>query len=150
VLDLVVAAGHGLGLTDLDRQLLANLRSERTDALPKVSYHGPTAGAPPHLFQQSQDATLEQLATLVDLSPNYLTTLFRHHTGLSVVAYVNDVRHREALSLLRHTDLTTAEIGRRVGYADPSAFSRAFKARAGYPPLQYRRVFRGTRAIRHE
>ena len=37
VLDLVVAAGHGLGLTDLDRQHLAKLRSEHTDALPKVS-----------------------------------------------------------------------------------------------------------------
>ena len=37
VLDLVVAAGHGLGLTELDRQHLAQLRPDHTDALPKVS-----------------------------------------------------------------------------------------------------------------
>jgi AraC-like DNA-binding protein len=90
-----------------------------------------------------ETTTLEQLASLVGLSPNYLTTIFRHHTGQSVVAYVGDVRHREALSLLRNTDLKIAEVGRRVGYADPYGFSRAFKARAGYTPLQYRRLFRG-------
>jgi putative transposase len=37
VLDLVIVAGRGLGLTDLDRQHLARLQSEPTDALPKVS-----------------------------------------------------------------------------------------------------------------
>jgi putative transposase len=37
VLDLVVAAGHGLGLTELDRQHLAKLQPDHTDALPKVS-----------------------------------------------------------------------------------------------------------------
>jgi putative transposase len=37
VLDLVVAAGHGLGLTDLDRQHLTRLQSERAAVLPKVS-----------------------------------------------------------------------------------------------------------------
>ena len=37
VLDLVIVAGRGLGLTDLDRQHLARLQLEPPDALPKVS-----------------------------------------------------------------------------------------------------------------
>jgi transposase-like protein len=56
VLDLVLAASHGLGLTDLDRPHLARLRPEPT-ALSKVSEDDPTAAAAPRLFQQCPDAT---------------------------------------------------------------------------------------------
>jgi hypothetical protein len=37
VLDLVLAASHGRGLTELDRPPLARLRPAPADALPKVS-----------------------------------------------------------------------------------------------------------------
>jgi AraC-like DNA-binding protein/mannose-6-phosphate isomerase-like protein (cupin superfamily) len=88
------------------------------------------------------DVTLERLAALVGLSPKYLTTLFRRRTGRTVMAYVNDVRHREALSLLRNSDLGVAEVAHVVGYEDPYYFSRVFRTREGCAPQQYRRLFR--------
>jgi AraC-like DNA-binding protein/mannose-6-phosphate isomerase-like protein (cupin superfamily) len=86
--------------------------------------------------------TLAHLARVANLSPYYLTTLFRRYTGRGAMAYLNDVRHRKALALLRNTDLEVAEIAEAVGYQDPFYFSRAFKARQGYSPLHYRRAFR--------
>jgi AraC-like DNA-binding protein/mannose-6-phosphate isomerase-like protein (cupin superfamily) len=83
--------------------------------------------------------TLENLARVAELSPYYLTRLFRDYTGRGVMAYLGDVRHREALALLRDTDLAVAEVARTVGYDDPYYFSRVFKSREGYAPLYYRR-----------
>lgn len=83
--------------------------------------------------------TLERLARVAELSPYYLTRLFRHYTGRGVMTYLADVRHREALALLRETDLAVAEVARNVGYDDPYYFSRVFKTREGCAPLYFRR-----------
>jgi YesN/AraC family two-component response regulator len=90
------------------------------------------------------DITLERLAAWVGLSPGYLTTLFRRELGRSVMAYVSEVRHREARSLLRNTDLSKPQVAELIGYIDPNYFSRVFKAREGYSPIQYRRLFRAS------
>lgn len=86
--------------------------------------------------------TLARLADAVHLSPSYVTTLFRRHTGQTAMAYLAHLRHREGLSLLRNTDVPVAEVAANVGYADSYYFSRVFKAREGCSPLQYRSLFR--------
>ena len=86
--------------------------------------------------------TLGDVASAVGLSPGHLNALFRRQTARSVLAHVRDVRHREAQSLLRNTDLTVAEVARLVGHGDPYYFSRVFKMQERCTPLQYRRLFR--------
>jgi AraC-like DNA-binding protein len=88
------------------------------------------------------DVSLRGLARFAGLSPYYLTRLFARNTGRGVMTFLGDVRHREALSLLRNTDLAVAEVARSVGYDDPYYFSRVFRAREGSAPLHYRRRFR--------
>jgi AraC-like DNA-binding protein/mannose-6-phosphate isomerase-like protein (cupin superfamily) len=90
------------------------------------------------------DIKLDRLAAWVGLSPGYLTTLFHRELGRSVMAYVSEVRHREARSLLRNTDLSKTQVAELVGYIDTNYFSRVFKAREGYSPIQYRRLFRAS------
>jgi AraC-like DNA-binding protein len=85
---------------------------------------------------------LSDIAEAVGLSPYYLTTLFRRHTGRTVMAYVSEVRVRAALALLRNTDLSVSEVARRAGYTDPYYFMRVFKTREGCSPQAYRRLFR--------
>lgn len=88
--------------------------------------------------------SLRGLAHFAGLSPYYLTRLFARYTGRGVMTFLGDVRHREALSLLRNTDLGVGEVARSVGYDDPYYFSRVFRAREGSAPLHYRRRFRTT------
>jgi AraC-like DNA-binding protein len=85
--------------------------------------------------------TLDRLAKQAGISSYYLTTLFRRCTGRSVMAYVGDVRHREARSLLSNTGLAVTEVARSVGYDDPYYFSRVFRSREGCAPSAYRRAF---------
>jgi AraC-like DNA-binding protein len=91
----------------------------------------------------SEALSLPVIADAIGLSSYYLTTIFRRSTGRGVMFYVSEVRHREALALLRNSDLGVNEIARRVGYADPYYFMRVFRVREGCSPLSYRHLFRG-------
>lgn len=97
--------------------------------------------------QHGAGVTLGSLAALVGLSPKYVTALFHRQTGRTLMAYVAEVRHREALSLLRNTDLHVALVAQMVGYEDAYYFGRRFKEREGCTPLQYRRLFRAPASV---
>ncbi|HET7771283.1 MAG TPA: AraC family transcriptional regulator [Chloroflexota bacterium] len=92
------------------------------------------------------EITLERLARVAGVSPYYLTTLFRRYTGRSALAYLADVRQRQAMELLRNTDLDVAAVARLVGYEDPYYFSRVFKERNGCSPRAFRRMYTGVPA----
>ena len=86
------------------------------------------------------DWSVEALAGRVALSPSRFAARFRETCGESAMGYVASWRANVASRLLRDSDLPLAEIAERVGYRSLPAFSRAFKAKIGVPPAQWRRV----------
>lgn len=77
---------------------------------------------------------MEQLAALVDRTPNYITTTFREMTGLSPIEYLNRVRVASARELLLNTNFTIGQIAEMTGFCDQSYFNRVYKKVMGYPP----------------
>lgn len=67
-------------------------------------------------------------------------TLYRRlrEEGASFESLVEKVRRRVALRLLRDPDLSVKEIAYRLGFAEPAAFSRAFKRWTGRSPAAWR------------
>ena len=93
----------------------------------------------------SQPFDLEHYATVAGYHPNYFTRRFRLVTGMPPVAYFNARKMRRACDLLAIPGLQIQEIARRLGYANPFYFSRAFKKIIGKSPDAYRRTqFPGT------
>lgn len=78
--------------------------------------------------------TLRDLAKLAGLSAPYFCSAFREHYGLPPVAFLIQRRMAAALALVRGTDLSVAEVGRRVGYPDSYHFSKLFKQHFGRSP----------------
>ncbi len=68
-----------------------------------------------------------------------LKNLFKTATGLSPSHYVAHERMEEAARLLAETDLAIAEIGEKVGYTKPGAFTEAFRRDRGCTPTQFRK-----------
>ncbi len=83
--------------------------------------------------------TLDDLARWCGSNRTQLNLHFRRLTGQSVRQYVIGLRMRVASTLLRETGLPIAEIMDRVGYDDPSNFTRTFRAALGQTPSQHRR-----------
>lgn len=81
---------------------------------------------------------LAQLASAGSVSRAGVSRMFGDHLGTSPMAYVAHQRMQRARVLLDETDLTVAQIGRAVGFADPYHFSRRFASVVGRSPTSYR------------
>jgi AraC family transcriptional activator of pobA len=86
--------------------------------------------------------SLKDVARAVSLSPGHLTTVVRRKTGRTVVEWIPERRLAQARRLLVETDLSAEEVGRRIGYNDPTYFVRSFKRAHGTTPLAWRRAGR--------
>ncbi len=82
--------------------------------------------------------TLEEAAEHVDLSPYYVSKLFKDKSGMTFIDYVTEVRITAAKREMLDPSKSLKEICFNVGYKDPNYFSRVFKRKAGFSPSQYR------------
>ena len=89
--------------------------------------------------QYAQPLTIEYLAERVFMSPNYLRTIFKEHTGSTVLEYLTQVRMERASEMLRSSALKIHEISAKVGYENTSHFCAIFLKRTGVTPNQYRK-----------
>ena len=89
--------------------------------------------------QYSENLTLDDVARQVFISPYYLSHLFREELGVTFLEYLTRIRMEEAKRLLCDRSLTILDISARVGYEDPSYFSKVFKKNTGVSPNQYRK-----------
>lgn len=83
--------------------------------------------------------TLADAARQAHVSPAAFSRFFRRETGKTWTEAVNDVRCSEAALRLRQTARPVSEVAHDCGYATLSHFNRAFLARFGVTPGQYRR-----------
>jgi len=60
-------------------------------------------------------------------------------TGWSVNNLIREIRIREALKLLKHSEKNISEIAYQLGFSDPLYFSKYFKKEVGVAPQQYRK-----------
>lgn len=91
-----------------------------------------------YLIAHMADATdFQYLARHVGLSAWHLIRVFRKATGLTPHAWLVDRRVHQARELLRGGE-SPSHIAVQCGFADQAHLTRAFKARLGVTPGQYR------------
>ena len=82
-------------------------------------------------------------AAALHITTGQLTRLCHAARGQSASACIESTAMTEACRLLAFTRLPVAEVGYRLGYGDPSHFSRRFAAVVGERPSRYRARFAG-------
>ena len=82
--------------------------------------------------------SLDDAASLVALSPKYLSRLFKEKVGIGFNEYRLKARTEKAIQLLETTDYTVAELSYRLGYENPESFARLFAKVVGATPTEYR------------
>ncbi len=87
----------------------------------------------------TQRLTLNQVASSINLSPNYLSSLFKKELGVGFVDYITEKRVERAKELLENTGLKTYEVAQQAGFVDESYFSKTFKRLTGKRPSAFRK-----------
>lgn len=78
-------------------------------------------------------------ADYVCINRSYLYTLFRRELGVSPQEYLANCRLTHAAELLVLTDFSVESVAFSCGYGNALVFSKAFKAKYGASPSQYRK-----------
>lgn len=87
----------------------------------------------------NESISIEQLASIACLHPNYFITIFKSLIGVSPVNYMNERRLELAKTLLSDTDMPVSEIAARIGMQN-HYLSRLFKQHFGVTPRRYREL----------
>ncbi|NQX59673.1 helix-turn-helix domain-containing protein [Paenibacillus qinlingensis] len=81
--------------------------------------------------------TLTELAEYADRTPNYVSTIFKQVTGLSVIDYIQQIRIAAACDLLTNSQMNVGEISDFLGFCEQSYFNKVFKKCTGTLPSTY-------------
>ena len=64
-------------------------------------------------------------------------------TGWSMNTLIREIRIREAIRMLKETEMNISEIAYKLGFSDPLYFSKYFKKEVGAAPQHYRKELEG-------
>ncbi|MEW9054050.1 MAG: response regulator [Neobacillus sp.] len=96
----------------------------------------------------SEDISLDTLAKRVDLSPIYISKMFKEKLGINYIDLLTECRIEKAKKLLGDPEKSIKEITFEVGYHDPNYFSKVFKKMSTVSPKDYRRTLHGKKEMK--
>ena len=86
------------------------------------------------------EISLNDMAELLHVSPEYFCRLFKKHTGQTFLEYVNAVRMIHFYQDLLHTDYSITELLERNGITNYKVFSRMFRETYHTTPHKLRKT----------
>ena len=82
--------------------------------------------------------TLKDICSHFLLGKTQLCKIFSESTGQSPMDYYMDLKMKEAKKLIREKNHSVTQISDMLGYSSIHNFSRAFKKKIGFSPIEYR------------
>lgn len=117
----------------------ANIESQ-ISSKPTAEQYSPIQEAVLYIRNHYRDSiTIDEVAGIVHLTPNYFSEYFKKQTGVKFCSYVQKLRLEFSVSLLKLSDLSIKEIADQSGFNSAAYFSNAFKDYFGISPEQFRK-----------
>ncbi len=91
-----------------------------------------------YILTHLDSVSLESVSAYLQLSPSYVSKLFKDRTGMQFSEYCQKERMNLAKRLLSDSRNQIQDIAFQTGYSNAANFARAFKAQFGYAPSEYR------------
>jgi AraC-like DNA-binding protein len=89
----------------------------------------------------AQVISFSELSALVNISPDYLSRVFKREVGVSLHVYQTCLRLQRAKRLLLN-NVSISEVALQLGFSDQSHFQRVFKKHTLLTPLQFKVLFK--------
>jgi len=81
---------------------------------------------------------VQGIAYKINISPNYLSAVFKNETGINLTEYITSERMNKAAFLLLNSICKVGEIAATVGCEDQNYFTKIFRKQFGVNPTEYR------------
>lgn len=88
----------------------------------------------------SKNITVEDLASMLHLHPNYFIRIFKKYLGTTPINYLIKKRIDAAKMLISSTEDTLSVIAGKIGIDDIYYLSRLFKEYTGFTPSEFRKM----------
>jgi len=85
--------------------------------------------------------TIEEMIKDIPASRRNIARRFKQVTGITPIAYLQQIRIEAAKKLLEQTAEQMTEVIFKTGYSDPKAFRKVFRKTVGMTPTEYRDKF---------
>lgn len=82
--------------------------------------------------------SLEYISKSVNMSPSYISRMFKSIIGINLTEYLTQLRIDKAKQLLCDYNIRIYEVGNKVGYNNIRHFSHVFRDIVGLTPTEYR------------
>lgn len=85
--------------------------------------------------------SVQDAAAAIGITPNYLSSLFKHQLGQNFMDYVNAAKVKYACTLLRDGKHMVYEVSHMLGYDNAYYFTKVFKRYMKMTPTEYQTKF---------
>ncbi len=89
------------------------------------------------LHIEDTDFGSDELAVALGISQRQLYRKLKGISGCTVHEFITKVKMNQAEELLKNSDLSISQIAYKLGFSEPSNFSRTFSRHFGCSPSQY-------------
>jgi len=93
--------------------------------------------------EYNKKISLQSVASELHLSPIYLSTMYKEHSGINFSEQLLNTRMKHAEKLLIDQNISTAKIAELCGFCDESYFRKKFKQFFGMNVREYRQIKNG-------
>ena len=87
--------------------------------------------------------SVEGLSSMFDVSTSHLSRIFREHTGITLVEYINVRKVEESQYYLRFSEMKISDVSDKFNFCNQSYFTRIFKKYTGETPRRFRNNLAG-------
>jgi AraC family transcriptional regulator, transcriptional activator of pobA len=89
--------------------------------------------------QNDKKIQVLHFAEKLNIHPNYLNSVIKSKTGKTVTEWISERTISVAKSLLMSSSYSSKEIAYKLGFSEPTHFSRFFKKQTHVSPGAYRK-----------
>ena len=92
------------------------------------------------VLENNEDLTIPIFCKKLCLSRSQVHNLITRYCNKSTSIFIRDIRLELSKELLKDPSLTISEIAYKVGFSNPSYFSRMFKEKYFITPKEYKNI----------
>lgn len=129
-------------LDDMYQEILFGYAKKMRELRRQKKYSKPVIQSNDYIGKHlNQRIYINEIAQYVNLNANYLETLYKRETGVSITEFIRRKRIDVAKRMLQYTDYSFVDISNHLAFNSHSHFISVFKRYVGVTPLEYRKRY---------